>query len=202
MNPKILDVIENFSEDNISQERKNLLHSLSKYIYNKWIEHKIVNINFICTHNSRRSILSQVWAQTMAYYFGINKVYCYSGGTEETAVFQKIVETLLNQGFDIEVVNKDENSFYAIKYDKNNMPILGFSKTYNHFYNPVSEFCAVMTCSSAEQNCPFIAGSDFRIPIQYDDPKLYDETDVMDAKYMERSFQIAQEMWYVFKTIK
>jgi protein-tyrosine phosphatase/arsenate reductase len=55
-----------------------------------------------------------------------------------------------------------------------------------------------MTCSDAEENCPFIPGVDLRIGTTYDDPKAFDGTQLQDEKYQERSSQIALECLYVF----
>ena len=59
-----------------------------------------------------------------------------------------------------------------------------------------------MTCSQADGGCPFIAGAEKRIPITYEDPKAFDDSPLEEAKYDERSLQIASEMFYVFRQIK
>ena len=59
-----------------------------------------------------------------------------------------------------------------------------------------------MTCSHADENCPFIAGALQRIPVRYEDPKAFDNTPIQLEKYEERSFQIATEMKYVFSKIR
>jgi len=69
-------------------------------------------------------------------------------------------------------------------------------------FNPKSEFCAIMTCSQADEGCPFVPGAEKRIPITYDDPKEFDNTPQQSEKYKERSIQIASEMFYVFSKIK
>jgi arsenate reductase len=160
-----------------------------------------VRINFICTHNSRRSHLSQIWAQVAAAYFEILDVHCYSGGTEETALFPKVAETLANQGFTVFKIAESNNSIYAIKYEANALPIIGFSKKYDNPFNPSSAFAAVMTCSQADEGCPYIAGAEKRIPIAFEDPKLSDNTPEQNRVYAERSRQIATEMFYVFSKI-
>jgi arsenate reductase len=159
-------------------------------------------LNLICTHNSRRSHLSQIWAQTAAYYFGIKNVFCYSGGTEATAMFSKVAETLQNTGFKIQKLSEGNNPVYAIKFAQNQLPIIAFSKTYDDIFNPESSFAAIMTCSNADEGCPFIAGAEKRIPITFEDPKAFDNTPQQTAKYQERSLQIATELFYVFSQIK
>ena len=68
--------------------------------------------------------------------------------------------------------------------------------------NPQKEFAAIMTCSDAEENCPFIPGVELRIGTTYDDPKAFDNTPLQDTKYDERCKQIALETLYVFSKVK
>ena len=202
MNQKIKKVISELKTDVITEERKLVLQPLINFVQDKVDANKTANINFICTHNSRRSHLSQIWAQTMASNFNISNVTTYSGGTEATAMFPKVGETLIKQGFEIQKIADVNNPIYAIKFDDNSHPIIAFSKKYDNEFNPVSEFAAIMTCSHADGNCPFIAGAEKRIPITYEDPKLFDNTEQQAEKYEERSLQIATEMLYIFSQIK
>jgi arsenate reductase len=186
----------------ISEERKIILQPLINFIQQKINNKEPININFICTHNSRRSHFSQVWAQVAATHFNIPNVTCYSGGTEETALFPKVVETLTNQGFTILKLSETANPIYAIKYSDNILPVIGFSKKYDNLFNPISKFAAIMTCSQADNGCPFIAGAEERIPITFEDPKISDNTAEQTKIYSERSLQIATEMFYVFSKIE
>ena len=179
----------------ISEERKIILQPLINFIQQKINNKEPININFICTHNSRRSHFSQVWAQVAATHFNIPNVTCYSGGTEETALFPKVVETLTNQGFTILKLSETANPIYAIKYSDNILPVIGFSKKYDNLFNPISKFAAIMTCSQADNGCPFIAGAEERIPITFEDPKISDNTAEQTKIYSERSLQIATEMF-------
>lgn len=194
--------IASISQISVSDERKEVLQPLVNYIQNKVNSNDIIRLNFICTHNSRRSHLSQIWAQTMAFQFGINNVFCYSGGTEATAMFPKVGETLVNQGFKMLQLSENENPVYAIKFSENEQPIIGFSKTYFDAFNPKSNFGAIMTCNNADEGCPMVFGAEARFPIKYDDPKAFDGTEVMNEKYTERSLEIASEMYFVFSQIK
>lgn len=202
MNTKLLKTIAQLLPLNISAERKIALHALAEFIQKKKDEKAMVNINFICTHNSRRSHLAQIWAQTAANYYNVLNVNCFSGGTEVTALFPKIAETLEKQGFEIAQISEGNNPIYAIKFAKNTASIIGFSKKYDHTFNPTNGFAAVMTCSQADNGCPFIAGAEKRISIPYEDPKISDNTSEQDEIYTQRSLEIAIEMFYVFSTIK
>jgi len=197
----LLKTIEQLQPLNISEERKATLQPLIDFVQRKTDNKQEININFICTHNSRRSHLSQIWAQVAAAHFKLPNVNCYSGGTEETALFPKVAETLTNQGFSIFKIADINNPVYAIKYSDNALPIIGFSKKYDSPFNPVSAFAAIMTCSQADSGCPFIAGAEKRIPITFEDPKISDNTPEQSKIYAERSLQIATEMFYVFSQI-
>ncbi|WP_152286577.1 arsenate-mycothiol transferase ArsC [Flavicella marina] len=199
---KITEIVEGLDPSTISSERKEVLLPLIEYIQEKVANNQIIRLNFICTHNSRRSHLSQVWAQAMATYFNIDRVYSYSGGTEATAMFPMAAKTLSNQGFQIQKLSDSNNPVYAIKHAENEAPIIGFSKTFDSEFNPQSNFAAILTCSSADEGCPFIAGAEKRIPITFEDPKAFDNTPQQAEKYLERSIQIATELFYVFNEIK
>ncbi|WP_288984457.1 protein-tyrosine-phosphatase [uncultured Flavobacterium sp.] len=194
--------IESIVKIEVSGERKLVLQPLVDYIQKKVNENEEIRLNFICTHNSRRSHLSQIWAQTMAFQFGIKNVFCYSGGTEATAMFPKVSETLVNQGFQIQKLSEEQNPVYAVKFDENQHPIICFSKTYFDDFNPKNNFGAIMTCNNADEGCPMVFSAEARFPIKYNDPKMFDDTEFMDEKYLERSVEIASEMLYVFSQIK
>tara|TARA_R110000796_G_scaffold183498_2_gene300040 strand:+ start:120119 stop:120751 length:633 start_codon:yes stop_codon:yes gene_type:complete len=202
INSSIANVLLALKPNEISPDRIFLLQPLIDYIQEKVNHKQAIRLNFICTHNSRRSHLSQVWAQTIASYFKIQNVTCYSGGTEATALFPMIAETLKTHGFTVETLSGGINPVYSIKYASNEHPIIGFSKKFDTEFNPESEFAAILTCSSADQGCPFIAGAEKRIPITFEDPKAYDETPQQTEKYLERSLQIAKELFFVFSKIK
>lgn len=194
-------LIKELKPEGISAERKAILQPLVEYIQTKVANHQAIRLHFICTHNSRRSHLSQVWAQALAYYFNIEKVACYSGGTESTAVYPVVIDTLRNAGFEVQMLSEGKNPIYSIKYAANEPPILGFSKRLDNDFNPKSGFAAIMTCDSANEACPIVSGAEKRFPIMYEDPKAYDKTSQQTEKYQERSLQIATELFYVFSQI-
>lgn len=196
---KIKETIDSLPVDSISEERKQVLNPLVSYIQRKISDGRPIALNFICTHNSRRSHLSQIWGQTLAYYMGLKNINCYSGGTEATALFPMVAHTLKTIGFQIEMLSEANNPVYGIKYAPNHHPIIGFSKTFDHPFNPQTDFGAIMTCSSADEGCPFVHGSDGRFPITFEDPKAFDNTPLQEEKYMERSIQIATELLYVMR---
>lgn len=188
--------------NSIPKERKELLNELAGYIESKTIANKPVKLTFICTHNSRRSHISQIWAQTAAYYYSVKGVETYSGGTEATAFNPRAVKAMSKVGFEIEKSGEEENPTYLVKYTEEATPIKAFSKVYDGEGNPRKAFAAIMTCSQADETCPFIPGADERIAIPYDDPKAFDGTLEEEAKYDERTRQIAREIFYAFSLVK
>ena len=200
--PQIVERFSSLQFDTIPEDRKAVLRPLIDFIRSKSANAAVIRINFICTHNSRRSHLAQVWAQAAAAYYQVKNVFCYSGGTEATALFPIAVKALENAGFKVKPLSEAKNPVYSIRYDENAHPVIGFSKKYDDTFNPGSGFVAVLTCSQADGGCPFIAGAEKRIPITFEDPKAFDGTPQQEEKYNERSMQIATEMGYVFSRIK
>jgi arsenate reductase len=198
---EIKNTIEDLKNVPISKNRKEVLQPLKVYLQARVLKKEAIRINFICTHNSRRSHLSQIWAQTMATYFGIKHVSCYSGGTEATALYPKVADTLERSGFQIQCIAVTENPIYSIKFAENADPIIGFSKKLDDAFNPQSKFAAVMTCNSADEACPFVPGAEIRIPITFEDPKAFDNTPQQSRMYQERSLQIAAELYHVFSQL-
>ena len=200
LHPELSKLVTDILETDISEERNEVLEPLIQYVQDKVHMNKVVNLNFICTHNSRRSQFSQIWAQTAADYYGI-PANCYSGGVEVTAFNQRAVDSIKRSGFRVSSKGM-ENPVYFIFNSDDVQPIIAFSKLFNDAINNTKQFAAVMTCSHADENCPFIPGTEQRIPVRYDDPKEFDDTPLESEMYYERSKQIASEMFYVFSQIR
>ena len=193
---KLNSTIEQVLKIPIPDNRKVILDKFKDYIQNKLEIGETPRLNFICTHNSRRSQFSQIWAQTAAAFFAID-VECFSGGVELTAFNERAVASILRCGFKVEKEG-EINPKYSVYFDTKSKPIVAFSKLFD---NTPSPFAAVMTCAHADENCPFIPAAECRIPVRYDDPKAFDDTALEAEKYDERSIQIASEMFYVFRNL-
>jgi arsenate reductase len=201
MYPDIENQINQLDINTVTKDRKPILKRILDYIQAKKDKNETIHLNFICTHNSRRSHLSQVWAQALANHYKISDVFCYSGGTEATALFPSVAEALTQSGFQIEKIADTYNPIYSIKFSENAHSIIGFSKTFDADFNPKSNFAAIMTCSSADVNCPFVPGAEQRIALTFEDPKAFDGTPQQKEKYLERSLEIATELKYVFSSL-
>ena len=195
----LLETIAVLPISDIPAERKVLLDEMATYLQEKIVTGKEIHLNFICTHNSRRSQFSQIWAQTAAAYFGIN-AYCYSGGVEVTAFNPCAVAAIQRDGFKV-VKKEGENPVYFVLYSEKEEPIVTFSKVVDDAINATKEFAAVMTCDHADENCPFIPGAERRFPLRFEDPKAFDGTTLEEKMYSERSHQIGAELFYLFEKV-
>lgn len=193
-------LIAEFSD--VPKDRIPAIKELTDFIAQKSKAGMKTNLNFICTHNSRRSHISQLWAQAAAYYYGISNVYTFSGGTEATAFNPRAVNAMERAGFDISIKKDGTNPLYEARYAENAIPIELFSKKYDDPFNPNKDFAAIMTCSQADQNCPLVIGASKRIALTYDDPKEFDGTSIEEAKYDERVMEIGREILYAFSKVK
>lgn len=191
--------IQAIRERPISADRKEQIAVLVAYMKECRQQGKPLRLNFICTHNSRRSQFSQIWAQTAADYFGI-PLQSYSGGVEETAFNERAVASIQRLGFQV-IKRGHANPVYIIFHTEDAQPMIAFSKNYDHPINPHQQFAAVMTCSHADENCPFIPGASARIPLRYEDPKAFDDSPEEAIQYDERSMQIASELFYAFECL-
>jgi arsenate reductase len=187
--------------DQIGEDRRKLLKQLTDFVCEKSEVNQKVFLNFICTHNSRRSHIAQLWAQIAAYYFGISNVECFSGGTEATAFNPRAVKAMQDVGFNISKIKDGDNPHYEVRYSSDSPPVNSFSKKYDDPFNQAKDFAAIMTCSHADENCPLVFGASTRIAITYDDPKDFDGTALEEAKYAERVCQIGREMLFAFSEV-
>lgn len=187
--------------DAIPQDRKDQLKKITLFVQTKKQNGEPANLTFICTHNSRRSHMSQIWAATAAAYYGIEDgINTYSGGTEVTAFNPRAVNAIERAGFRVEKPVGD-NPRYKVSYAENGPQMECFSKMYNDPINANENFAAVMTCSEADNSCPFIPGASLRVPVPYVDPKEADGTEQESATYDERCKQIATEMFYIMSQV-
>lgn len=197
---KIKTYIESLSIDSIEKERKKVLDEIVNFIQRKRKLNEVVNLVFICTHNSRRSQFSEIWASVISDYFGVS-LNTFSGGIEVTEFNKRAINSLKRLGF---IITSEMNNqpIYNIAWSENNTEKLMFSKLYDAKINPNASFAAIMTCSDADENCPFIPGAEERIPLRYEDPKKYDNSPSEKEAYDSKSREIATEMKYIFSKIK
>ncbi len=190
--------------DMITEERKETLESLGDYVVASLEKNESAQLLYVCTHNSRRSQMSQMMAVAISDYFGIEGISAFSGGTETTALNPRAAAALKRAGNSLIEKGRlnEKNITYEASTGNGNSPVTLFSKVYDDDFNPKKDFVAVMVCSDADENCPLVLGADERISLPYDDPKAFDNTDLEAQKYDERLMQITTEIFYLFKYVK
>lgn len=190
------------SLESVPAERKVALDQIALTISKRLATGKDANLTFICTHNSRRSHMSQIWAQTAACYYGLDRVHAFSGGTEETACNCRTVSAMRRVGFSIVKTTQGGNPVYLVQYSEELPAVRVYSKLYNADGNPKQDFVALMTCSQADKKCPVVEGAAARYAIHYADPRLCDDTPDETAAYNARCREIAREMFYIMATVR
>lgn len=190
----------------IASDRAERLASIAAWIKEQRAKSNPVHLVFICTHNSRRSQFAQVWAQVAAVRHGMNDVHTWSAGTEATAVAAPVIEAMEAQGFRMDGAGDHDDhdnpvrTEHLVNFDDEASPVHLFSKTIDAPGNPSGDFAAIMVCSDADENCPFVPGAAVRFSLPYEDPKVSDGTADEARTYQERSAEIAREMMVVMGT--
>lgn len=188
--------------DSIPDARRILLRQLTDFIEARVRKQDKIELIFICTHNSRRSHISQIWAQAAAAYYGISNLVSYSGGTEATAFNPRAVSAMEKTGFKINKTSNANNPVYEVSFAPDANAVIAFSKKYDAATNPNNNFAAIMTCSHADENCPVVYGMEKRISLPFNDPKDFDGTPQEAEKYTERVMEIGKEILYAFSQVK
>lgn len=206
MKEKLFPALQSFFEeraqefDQISAERKEQLGLLSTYLSTKYQKRETPQLIVICTHNSRRSHMGQIWLAAGAEYLGLAELASYSGGTEATAFNPRSVTALKRCGLEINSQDgKASNPVYQVRWKAEMEAYKAFSKKFSDAPNPTEAFAAIMVCSEADEACPYVPGAEFRLALPFEDPKAFDDTDLEAEKYSERAAQIAREILFALK---
>jgi protein-tyrosine-phosphatase len=184
----------------IPATRKVALEGVASFVATKRAAGEAAELIFICTHNSRRSQMAQLWAAAAAEHFGIDGVRTFSGGTEATAFNRHAVAAIERAGFLVRNPG-GENPRYRVTFSDDTPALECFSKTYDDPFNAARGFAAIMTCSDADEACPLVLGAALRARLPYDDPKVADGTAEEVSQYDARCLQIASEMLYLFSQV-
>jgi arsenate reductase len=197
--PQLEYLISSLNFKAITKDKKMNLIEIAKFLAHRIDQDNLIRINYICTHNSRRSQFSQIWSSVASSYFNL-PVESYSGGVEITAFNPRAVESLKRMGFEVLSENQMvDNPQYWLKYSEQSAPVVCFSKLFDDISSPKENFITMMTCGHADENCPFIPGALKRISFRFEDPKVFDGTPLEAQKYDERSLEIATELFFIME---
>lgn len=185
----------------ITQDRRPSLERLATLIAGRRATSRDTKVVFVCTHNSRRSQLAQVWATAAVHHFAIAGIDALSAGTRATEVDRRAIETLERAGFTWTQSN-GHNPTYTVRVGSTDQTLPLFSKTLSDSFEATTDFIAVITCSNADLACPVIEGASDRLSLSYDDPRAADGSSYETDIYDECCRSISREMLYVFSKTK
>ena len=202
--PKLLTYIKASIQEfgQIDVARGKALDELAHFVRERVRRGQTAQLTFICTHNSRRSHMAQIWAQTAAAYYQIPHIQTFSGGSEATSFNPRAAAALRRAGFRVDQTTEGVNPICHVRFREDAPVIIAFSKIYNQPPNPATDYCAVMTCTQADASCPADMGAATRIALAYQDPKSADGTVGESAHYDARCRQISREMLNLFARAK
>lgn len=189
--------------DQIPAERKTRLQEIAAFVRAE--KGDSLQLLFVCTHNSRRSQLSQAWAAVGAAWYGVGGVTVQSAGIEQTAFNERAVAALLRAGFILQKKPRPQHQgglLYGLVYGAAGevVPEM-YSKTIAQATEGSGRFLAIMVCSDADEKCPVVPGAAGRFSLPYMDPKESDGTPQETTTYDERCAQIAREELYLFSQV-
>jgi len=194
-------IVQEFKE--IDDSRRDDIKKIAEYIIGQITEKRRASLLFVCTHNSRRSQLAQVWIKIATVFYGVNDIASFSGGTEVSGVNIRVIRSLERAGVTINCPDPGlTNPVYNVMGDELNGAMKLFSKLYDDPANPDTGFCAVMVCSDADEACPVVAGADMRTAIPYSDPGYSDDSPSETEIYDATCRTIAREMFFTVSLIK
>lgn len=195
--------------DLIDEAHREGSEKLVEWIAENYRPGEPLNIVFVCTGNSRRSILGSTTGNIAASYYGLSEIRCFSGGTAPTAFNPRTVSTLKAIGVEVEPTGKEaprgepktENPVYRVRWGEG-FETTEFSKLYDDKANPQKGFAALMVCSEADAGCPFVRGASLRVSMPYLDPKIFDGGSYESAKYAERRDDMGRMMLSVMMRVR
>lgn len=182
--------------DLISPERKQLYAPLLEHYASEGLRPPSP-ILVVCTHNSRRSHIGQLYLAAAAKWYGLAGLNTYSGGTEATAFHPNAVRALQAEGFPLAQQSTGANPVYHCQWLSEKPQDL-FSKTFDRPPNPRQDFLAIMVCKEADEACPVVHGAVARAAIPFDDPKRRDGQPDEAAAYAACVASIGREfLWFI-----
>ena len=186
--------------DLIEEQHRKPAAELVDWIVKNYHPGRQLGVITVCTHNTRRSILSATMGNVAAAYYGLD-VRFSCGGTDPDAINPRSVAALKAIGVEVEPTGKEAprgksgvpNPVYSVRWGTG-LETTEFSKVYTDPHNPQKGYAAILVCSEVDAACPQVVGASVRIPVPYLDPKAFDGAPFEAAKYAERRDDIGRFM--------
>ena len=171
------------------------VQSLAEWLRNGLDTSTSCPLIFVCTHNSRRSILGEMAWNAIAAFYGLDDQFpAYSAGTEAAQLSPHTLDALRQCGFE----TGEDDGQTEVRWSPDHSGRRAFSKRLGDSALPTSGFAAVMVCAEADAGCPFVPGAARRISMPVEDPKRFDQEDDPLPHYVNTLNQMAAELHYSF----
>ena len=181
----------------ITRARKALLLLIANNLNTDILYAEPIKLLFICTHNSRRSQLAEMLTDLLARHYDL-PVEAYSGGTESTAFYHRMIEALEDFGMEFISSGEDDNPIYHLRdYPSKKY----YSKGFDAAENPSKNFFAFMVCDHADELCPIVNGAKYRFPLKFKDPKAFDDSKDVKEAYRNKVIEIGTELNFIFQML-
>ena len=207
---QLLPEIRTYCEQRLSDPHTSLsaVHQAAAEQVRAWVRQRRAaglpaELIVVCTGNSRRSCLGSTLGNIVAAFRRDSGVRFFSGGTSPTAFNPRTIRALREIGVQITVNGQvaptgpsgDPNPQYQVRWGTGDLDSsTEFSKRFNDPANPHSDFCAIMVCTDADENCPVVTGASLRVSMPFEDPKEFDGQPAEGSAYSNRRDQICQAM--------
>lgn len=183
--------------------RKPALRACAHAVVRRLARDGEVGLVAVCTHNSRRSQLAEVFLAAALAELSIDGVHVASAGTETTAVAPGIVHVLRSHGFSVSGDHTLANP--RLRVEGHGILRELWSKTLEEAIPALtggSEAVALMVCAGADASCPIVPGAAFKARVAYEDPKLSDGTPEEEGAYAKTAELIEAEMLFLVREIR
>jgi arsenate reductase len=180
------------SGEQVEPEHREATRQLADWLAENREPGRAREVVFVCTGNSRRSMLGAMLGNAAAAFCELPEVRFFSSGTEPSAFNPRTIAALEAAGFAIEPTGDEAprgesglaNPRYSVRWGSaEDQATVEFSKALGDDALPRSGFAAVLVCSEAAEGCPFVPGASARIPMPLVDPKEADGTAAEASRY-------------------
>ncbi len=186
--------------DTIVPARRAVLTELARFVAAARRAGEKAHLLSVCTHNSGRSVLGEVWWSAAAAWFGLHDtVVSLSGGTHATAINPRVLHALVRAGFEVREPSADApegspgNPVYTVSHAEGLPALRLWSKRFVDLALPAGRLAAVMNCSEADAACPVVPGAALRVSLPYADPRAADDAPDEREIYDARCDQVGTE---------
>ena len=172
----------------VETDRRLRLDAIASYVRSKVRQQRAASLLFLGRHNSRRSHLAQVWAQTVAAWCEVGVVISYSAGVQPTRLAPAAVDALRRAGFVVDLGQDPSTAKVSFRADA--PPMICYAKDYEALQVPQRNWCAVSVDAGVAAGFPALDEAEERVVLPLEDP----DDDALCAR-------VARDLLYAFTQV-